>query len=78
MKPGRPNLESNLTPYFSRNRDETDTAYQSGWDVAAAGKLIGENPPSFQKETLVKAYRAGFLAFIKAEYKRLSEKGYEQ
>ncbi len=75
MKTGRPNLEFGAIPYFSRNRDETDVAYQRGWDDASSTLLIADHHgmpkviqgaalAPYQKETLVNAYHAGFAARV--------------
>jgi hypothetical protein len=58
MKTGRQPLEGYI-PYFARNRDETDIAYQQGWDDARAENFP---PVPFQKETLQRDYYAGQLA----------------
>lgn len=49
------------TPYFAENRDETDEAYDAGWNDAIAG---GVAACSYQKLSLVKAYYAGFDAAV--------------
>lgn len=53
------------TPYFPSNRDETDVAYQRGWDDAKI--QTPERPPimnPYLKETLASAYLAGFDAYL--------------
>lgn len=47
------------TPYFSNNRDETDVAYERGWDDAKARKASAQ---PYQKQSLKTAYRRGFEA----------------
>jgi len=49
------------TPYFSANRDESDGAYELGFQCG----LSGDQPmPPYQKETLRLAYLAGWRAGI--------------
>ncbi len=48
------------TPYFSRNRDQTDIAYERGWNDAVECR---EYMQPYQKESLARAYWAGFAAF---------------
>lgn len=56
-------MSDTTTPYFPRNRDETDVAYQRGWDDAELFRTV---PVPYQKQLLVKAYQAGFAArFVK-------------
>ena len=47
------------TPYFARNRDETDIAYQRGWDDY--NENMARSQP-YQKDALKKAYWGGYDA----------------
>ncbi len=46
-----------MSSYFAENPDETDIAYERGWDDYRLGHFC---PP--QKETLASAYIAGYKA----------------
>ena len=58
MKTGRRSLEG-FIPYFARNRDETDVAYQRGWDDF--NENMARSQP-YQKDMLKKAYWDGYDA----------------